>query len=611
MKKRTMFSRRAFLALSSGSAASVLLGTSGFAVFSMTGRERMRLTLPIPPLLQGTTQDGVKTYNLTQQLGTMEFLPGMQTATWGYNGQYLGPTLMLRKGDQVSLRVTNNIGVMSTTHWHGMHVPAIMDGGPHQRIEPGETWNASFEVMNRASTYWYHPHPHAMLSQGVIFDPESTGYQVYQGLAGMMIIEDDVSDTLALPRSYGVDDIPLIIQDRPFNDDGSLLHFPDNFNPATDPALRKGDHFFVNGVESAVLNVGAQVIRLRILNASNTRIYNLGFSDNRTFHQVVSDGGFLAQPVSMTRLLLAPAERAEILVDMSSDEGQSLQLRSFNGGNGTTYVPTRLQDPFDTADFDLLELQVVTASVGAVLSIPSSLTAVDRIPEEEAVNTISPRPFELQANPFGINGKRMDMNIIDQRITLGDTEIWEVTNPNVQAHPFHVHGDSFQILTRDGVPAPANEMGWKDVVLVRPFETVRIIKRFHDFADPDNPYMYHCHILEHEDVGMMGQWVVEDTAATAVEGEQLLGAVKVEVDIYPNPFSSSATISFTLASAGNIRLSVFDALGRRIETLIDGHYGIGIHEVKFDGSSRPSGMYMYHFELMDGRSLDGKLIRVK
>ena len=123
-----------------------------------------------------------------------------------------------------------------------------------------------------------------------------------------------------------------------------------------------------------------------------------------------------------------------------------------------------------------------------------------RLPESEALNAESPRPFELNANPFGINGKRMDMAIIDQQIRLGDTEVWEITNPNTQAHPFHVHGDSFQILSRDNAPPPAHELGWKDVVLVRPFETVRIIKSFHDHADPVNPYMFHCHILEHEDV---------------------------------------------------------------------------------------------------------------
>ncbi len=611
MRKQSKFSRRKFLALSTSGAASVLLGLGRQTTLArgrLTGR---RAVLPIPPILEGTADGSTMVYELTQQQGLTNFLPGFQTPTWGYNGSVLGPTLKLRTGQQVSLRVTNNIGVKSTTHWHGLHVPASMDGGPHQEIEPGETWNASFEVLNRAAMYWYHPHPHAMLSQGVIFDPESTGYQVYQGLAGMMIIEDELSDTLALPRTYGVDDIPLILQDRRFHPDGTLLHFPDDFNPATDAALRKGDHFFVNGVEAAVLDVGAQVVRLRILNASNVRIYNLGFSDNRTFHQVVSDGGFLADPVPLNRLLMAPAERAEILVDFGADEGQSLFLRCFNGGNGTRFVPTRLQDVYDTLDFDLLEINVGSSTAGAILNIPSSLTTIIRIPEEEATNLATPRPFELQANPFTINGNRMDINVINERIRLGDTEIWEITNPNMQAHPFHVHGDSFQILTRNGVPAAENELGWKDVVLVRPFETVRIIKRFHDFADPDNPYMFHCHILEHEDVGMMGQFVVEDPAATSVEEDQLLGNAPIEVEIYPNPFNASATISFTLASAGTVRLSVFDVLGRRLEMLIDGYLATGKHEVRFDGSSRPSGIYMYRFELTDGRSRSGTLLHIE
>ncbi len=462
-----------------------------------------RPVLPIPERLEGSV------FNLDMRVGAREFLPGRLAPTKGYNGDYLGPTLVVRSGSNVTINVTNNIGVTTTTHWHGLHSPAVMDGGPHQRIEPGQTWTASFPVLNRAATYWYHPHPHASLTQGVIFDPEGTGYQVYEGLAGMLIVEDGTSDTLPLPRSYGRDDIPLILQDRRFNSDGSLLHFPSDFNPATDPALRKGGHFLVNGTEGPVLSVGAQVVRLRVLNASNARIYNLGFSDDRTFYQVASDGGFLTAPVPMSRLLLAPAERAEILVDLGADDGRTLTLRSFNRGNGTTFVPSRLQDQWDTADFDLLEIRIGSPTADAVRTLPGGLATVTRIAESEAVNAGSPRPFQLNANPFGINGKRMDMAVIDERIRLGDTEVWEITNPNSQAHPFHVHGDSFQILSRGGAPPPAHELGWKDVVLVRPFETVRIIKRFRDYADPVNPYMFHCHILEHEDVGMMGQFVVE------------------------------------------------------------------------------------------------------
>ena len=500
-------SRRRILNLGAGAVAGLLtrplesaaLGRSQLAPNATAGRP----VLPIPERLEGSA------FELRMRAGEREFLPGLRTPTKGYNGDFLGPTLVVRSGSHVTLNVSNDIGVTTSTHWHGMHVPAVMDGGPHQRIEPGETWTASFRVLNRAGTYWYHPHPHPSLGQGALFDPMGTGYQVYEGLAGMILVEDDTSAELPLPRSYGQDDIPLILQDRRFHNDGSLMHFPSDFNPTTDPALRKGGHFLVNGVESPVLDVGAQVVRLRILNASNARVYNLGFSDNRTFHQVVSDGGFLAAPVPMFRLVLAPAERAEILVDLSADEGRTLSLRSFNGDNGTAFVPRPLQDPWDTSDFDLLEIRIGAVRAGAVRALPGNLTVVPPIPESEAVNATSPRRFELNANPFGINGKRMDMLVIDARIRLGTTEVWEITNPNSQAHPFHVHGDSFQILSRDGATPSAHELGWKDVVLVRPFETVRIIKRFHDYADPVNPYMFHCHILEHEDVGMMCQFVVE------------------------------------------------------------------------------------------------------
>jgi len=462
--------------------------------------------LPIPELLVAST------FNLEMRPGTREFQSDLTTATKGYNGDFLGPTLVFRTGVDVSLNVTNNIGVSTTTHWHGMHLPAVMDGGPHQPIDPGAMWAAGFPVLNRASTYWYHPHHHAPTGQGVIFDPTSTGYQVYEGLAGMIIVEDDVSDALPLPRAYGVDDIPLILQDRRFQSNGELLHFPADFNPASDPALRKGGHFLVNGVEAAVLEVGAQVVRLRILNASNARIYNLGFSDDRTFHQVASDGGFLRAPVPLTRLLLAPAERAEILVDLGGDQGNTFKLRSFNSVLGTSMVPRPLQDTWDTADFDLLEITVGAMRSNPVTTIPAGLTAVETISDAEAVNLANARPFELNANPFGINGLRMNINVINEIIRLGDTEVWEITNPTTQAHPFHVHGDSFQILTRNGFAPPENELGWKDVVLVRPFETVRIVKRLRDYADSTNPYMFHCHILEHEDVGMMGQWVVEEGA---------------------------------------------------------------------------------------------------
>ncbi len=204
-------SRRRVIRLTAGAAAGLALPSAAFlgCSDSATGpvddggsEPAAQSVLPIPERLEGSV------FNLDMRLGQREFLPGLITPTKGYNGDYLGPTLVVRSGSNVSLNVTNNIGVTTTTHWHGMHIPAVMDGGPHQMIPPGETWMASLPVLNRAATYWYHPHPHAGLGAGVIFDPASTGYQVYEGLAGMLIVEDSTSDMLPLPRSYGEDDIP-------------------------------------------------------------------------------------------------------------------------------------------------------------------------------------------------------------------------------------------------------------------------------------------------------------------------------------------------------------------------------------------------------------------
>ena len=491
------------------------------------------LPLLIPPLYQGEMQNGTRTFNLDAGRDSTEFLPGVKTPTWGYNGTYLGPTLEMRKGEKVLLNVTNRLGVSTTTHWHGFHVPAIMDGGPHQIILDGETWRPTFTVLNRAGTYWYHPHPHPHhgpdpRTRG-LRDPHGTSGQVFRGLAALIIVRDEESEQLVLPRAYGVDDIPLIIQDRSFNPDGSFLEFPIH---APGPAiasevnwsLRKGDKFLVNGVISPLLETHAQMIRFRILNASNVRTYTLGFSDNRTFYQIASDGGLLEAPLPLTRLTVTPAERMDIVVDFGNDENKSIQLRSYNSELGNYLFEFLKMDDFDRTDFDLFTINVGAPTGNPVTTLPASLTPIDRISPEDAVNADQPRRFKLSMDftffppedPESfeliglINGKPMDMSRIDETIQLGDTEIWEITNAGQQVHPFHVHGDAFQVLSRNGSidNVRANEQGWKDVVQILPGETVQIIKRFEDFADPVSPYMYHCHILDHEDAGMMGQFVV-------------------------------------------------------------------------------------------------------
>ena len=265
--------------------------------------------LQIPDQLFGAVVDGRRQFHLTVAEGSREFLLGKQTPTAGVNGPYLGPTVRLRRGEDVDLVVRNNLDEMTTMHWHGMHVPARMDGTPHQKIMPGQSWTASFQVGQQAAPLWYHPHPHG-----------TTGRQVYRGVSGLMWIDDDNSDALDLPKTYGVDDIPLVIQDREFERDGS-------FRFALNQGAVYGDTILINGTWSPFLQVESRRIRFRLLNGSNARIYYIGFDDGRVFHQIATDGGFLETPLQTNRVTLAPGERAEILVDFS--DGAKVVLKSY------------------------------------------------------------------------------------------------------------------------------------------------------------------------------------------------------------------------------------------------------------------------------------------
>ncbi len=495
MTKRFHISRRRFLQFSAGGAV-VLLG-GGFLFrdqFLNDGNPSSTATdvirgqrLPVPDLLTGTEIDGRQVYDLTMRQGSMAYVPGKTTATFAYNGDILGPTLLMRKGDDVVINVTNQLGEPTTTHWHGIHLPAMMDGGPHQVIKDGDTWQAQYTIMNEEATFWYHPHLE-----------NKTAEHVYHGLAGLFIVQDPESE-YALPDQYGIDDIPLIVQDKIIDADGSFNYPGTNFGV-------KGDQILVNGAVTPMFDAPAQFVRFRLLNGSNARFYNFGFSDNRQFHQVGTDGGLLESPVPLTRLLLSNGERAEILVDFSGQENSQVRLVSYS--SEVNVSPFWNSNSLDNSTFDIMTIDVGSPTANPITALPASLASIDRLQEGEANRT---RPFILEmgfSGPMTINGQSMDMNRIDQTIKLNDTEIWEVTNNSDLPHPFHVHDIQFLVLTRDGLTPAENERGWKDTVLVMPRETVRIITHFGDFADPNDPYMFHCHILEHEDAGMMGQFVV-------------------------------------------------------------------------------------------------------
>ena len=432
--------------------------------------------LTIPPLAQYTLKDGKKIFNLIAQKGKKTFRDN-PSDTYGINGDYLGPTIQVEKGDKITLNVTNTLPENFTLHWHGLHVEGQNDGGPHSIIKEGATWSPSFKVANQAGSYFYHPHTH-----------KKTAYQTYMGAAGMLLVEDKTSQSLGLPNTYGEDDIPLVLQDKYLNKNGEMeystgMHITMHGMPV--------NTYLTNGDINPTLEAKKTLVRLRILNNSNANPWVISFGDQREFHQIATDAGLLEKPYKTNGLFLAPAERIEIIVDLS-DKPSDLSLTIYNG---QTIIPILAID--------------ATNAKKSTLAIPKNLAQIDWIAEKQATQT---RDFKLTMGMgrVAINGKQMNMKVIDEAVKIGATEIWTVTNNSRtnMGHPFHIHGTSFQILDRNGKKPHESERGWKDVVFVEGGETVRIIATFNHKADKNTPYMYHCHILEHEDAGMMGQFTV-------------------------------------------------------------------------------------------------------
>jgi blue copper oxidase len=505
--KSKTISRRAFFGTWAAASAAIAFG--GSRLFASEAA-RFVNPLKIPALLEGVGGTEDKTFDLAIASGHSQFLPGVSTPTIGINGPYLGPTIRCRAGDRVRFRVKNGLAERTTLHWHGLHIPARHDGGPHQVVEPGGIWEASFDIKQSASSCWYHSH---MMGQ--------TGEQVLRGLAGLFLIEDEESRSLGLPSEYGVDDIPLIIQDRRFNHDGSfgyMLAMPDVMMGY------KGSVILVNGTVDPHLTLRRRRTRLRILNASNSRIYTLGRDDGKDLIVIGSDGSLLERPVQQRGVRVGPGERIELLVD--ARPGDAFRLMSYpdriaSGGMGPRML---MMDGMagNTETFPIIELRT-SGLDGTETALPEHLIQVRSWSEARAVQT---RTFSLDmgmmgmmgvgmgmggrsmSGMMGINGRSMSMSRIDVRVSLGSIEIWEIENATPMVHPFHIHGVQFRLLDRDGERPLPHERGLKDTVLVDPGSIVRIITEFADFADPKHPYMYHCHILEHEDAGMMGQFVV-------------------------------------------------------------------------------------------------------
>lgn len=443
--------------------------------------------LRIPPTFSGDT--------LTAAVTRQNIWSDVETDVWTYNGSYPGPTIRVNRGDTFTVKLVNNLTEPTITHWHGLIVPHKVDGHPMDAIDPGETFDYSFTVDQCAATCWYHPHPHTR-----------TGPQVYMGLSGLFIIEDDEERALGLPD--GEFDVPLVIADRRAVGSHQFAYELVG-DDHTDGYL--GDTLLVNGTPDPYLDVVPGLYRFRILNASNARILTLGFEDGRLIRLIGTDGGLLDRPYDVSLVSLAPAERVEIIVDFSGDLGSSVVLKSIRTTASVGDPPPQ------GVEMQVIRFDVVGESTKQ-FQVPEQLSTIVRYDSSEAVGE---RQWEMgiyHPNPeireHLINGLTYDMQRIDAQVPLGDLEIWTFKNTSFLPHPMHVHGTQFQILDRAGnTKLVPQDMGWKDTVLVPPSQKLRILVRM---TPHTGVYLVHCHNLEHEDHGMMSNFeVVEKT--TGVE----------------------------------------------------------------------------------------------
>ncbi len=492
--------RRDFIKISGLSTGAVLAaGTiTGFLAGCKKDHHIGLMTKPVmvtegdfSKLLSFPSQAGAN-HTLSAQATTAN-LKGTNIPVLGYQpNSLLGPSFRINKGDAVNILLQNNLSEHTNIHWHGLKVPALMDGHPDQLANAGGTFRYQFTVNQRAGLSWYHPHPH-----------EKTGRQVFQGLAGIFIINDAEEAALNLPSAQY--ELPLVIQDKRITTSGI------NYNPSMEEVMAgyMGESVLVNGIFAPYIDVATRYYRLRILNGSNARLYNLALSNNADMIIIGNDGGLLKNPVSVKNILIAPGERLDVLVNFAGSAiGTEIYLQSKEFNNGGNAQGKQA--------FKIMKFKVAVTSADA-FTVPANLSAITAIPVSSAVKT---RTFEISnamehhGVPMNngmqmrhrINGKLYDSNRIDETVAANTNEIWVFDNSKGdEPHPMHLHGTFFHVIQRSGGRESliASENGWKDTVLVMPGETVKVIVPFENLS---GKFVFHCHNLEHEDDGMMLQY---------------------------------------------------------------------------------------------------------
>ncbi|KAA0555223.1 MULTISPECIES: multicopper oxidase CueO [Citrobacter] len=524
---------------------SVALGVaSALPLWSRSVFAADRPALPIPDLL---TADASNRMQLIVQAGQSSFA-GKTATTWGYNGSLLGPAVKLSKGQSVTVDIHNQLAEETTLHWHGLEIPGEVDGGPQGIIPAGGKRSVTFTPDQRAATCWFHPHQHG-----------KTGRQVAMGLAGLVLIEDEEIRKLLLPKQWGIDDVPVIIQDKQFSADGQVNYQLDIMTAAVGWF---GDTLLTNGAIYPQHAAPRGWLRLRLLNGCNARSLNIAASDNRPLYVIASDGGLLAEPVKVTELPMLMGERFEVLVDVS--DGKVFDLVTLPVGQmGMAIAPFDKPHPV---------MRVQPLLITASGTLPDTLTSMPALPSLEGLTV---RKLQLSMDPmldmmgmqmlmkkYGaqamagmdhgkmmghmnndnmghgnmkhgnmnhgemgnmqhgdmgnmkhgtfdfhnanrINGQAFDMNKPMFAAAKGQHERWVISGQgDMMLHPFHIHGTQFRILSENGKAPAAHRVGWKDTVRVEGGVSEVLVKFDHD-APKEHAYMAHCHLLEHEDTGMM------------------------------------------------------------------------------------------------------------
>lgn len=459
-KSRKLFvSRRSVLR--AGMIAGGVLAASGTGMFVTNQALAARGTATRNPLHIPPTASPFG-YALTAVPATAD-LGGKTSKVWAYNGVFPGPTLIANSGDAASIQFTNSLSEETSVHWHGMVVPTIADGQPQDVIAPGGGYLYEFPIIQRAALNWYHPHPHML-----------TGKQVALGLAGAFIIRDAEEAGLGLPS--GAYEVPLIVRDANFDKSGNII-----YNPTSSGFLGKTP--LVNGTLNPQLKVDTALYRFRVLNGASARLFKFALSSGASFTLIGNDGGLLEQAVQVGQIEISPGERLDLLVDFRGlPVGTKVMLQDANTG------------------WALLEFLVAQqVSVGG--SIPTTLSTITKLSDP-----VTTREFNFDGMTR-INGQEYDPNRIDFQVPFGQTELWRFMTGGNAPHPVHIHGASFQVLSRSGGRGTTFpwEAGWKDTVLLQDREAVEILIRFDGYL---GRYLIHCHKLEHEDQGMMSNFEV-------------------------------------------------------------------------------------------------------